>query len=112
VGRGSEVMRLSGLDDALDYTVTGRKQYINIKTLGELVNNVLPVEIRGDGVVHTVLSSHYMLAMCDEQFEAGGDLLNHYGIKLKHQFSGSGYNDDVKVFGDYFSRMYEVRARE
>ncbi|SDN50916.1 alpha-galactosidase [Acetanaerobacterium elongatum] len=112
VGRGNELLRLTGLDDHLDYTVTGRRQYVNLKTLGDLVNNVLPVEIRGDGVIHTVLSSHYMLAMCDEVFEAGGDLLNGYGIKLKHQFSGTGYNDNVKIFGDYSSRMYELKARE
>ncbi len=112
VGRGHELLRLAGLEDSVDYIVTGRRQYVNLKTLGGLVNNVLPIEIRGDGIVHTVISSHYMLALCDEVFEAGGDLLNGSGIKLKHQFSGTGYNENVKIFGDYFSRMYEIKARE
>ena len=112
VGRGNELLRLAGLEDSLDYIVTGRRQYVNLKTLGGLVNNVLPIEIRGDGIVHTVISSHYMLALCDEVFEAGGDLLNGYGIKLKHQFSGTGYNENVKIFGDYSSRMYEIKAKE
>ncbi len=110
VGRASEVLRLTGLDESLDYTVTGRKQYINIKALGGLVNNVLPVEIRGDGIIHTVLSSRYMFAMCDELYRAGGDLLCHYGIKLNHQFSGTGYNEQVRLFADYYSRMYDVET--
>ncbi len=107
-GRGSEVLQLTGLDGEKNYTVKGRKQYINVKALGELINNVLPVDIRGDGVIHTVLSSHYMFAMCDEFYRAGGDLLNHYGIKLKHQFSGTGYNEEVRLFGDYYSRVYNI----
>lgn len=107
-GRGSEVLRLTGLDDERDYTVTGRRQYVNVKALGELINNVLPVEIRGDGVIHTVLSAHYMFAMCDEFYRAGGDLLNHYGIKLKHEFSGTGYNEEVRLFGDFYSRMFDI----
>ncbi len=107
-GRGSEVLKLTGLDEQNNYTVTGRRQYINVKALGELINNVLPVDIRGDGVIHAVLASHYMFAMCDEFYRAGGDLLNHYGIKLKHQFSGTGYNEEIRLFGDYYSRIYNI----
>ena len=35
-----------------------------------------------------------------------GDVLNHAGIKLKPAFNGSGYNENVRLFPDFASRMY------
>lgn len=111
-GKGREVLRLEGIDRACDYAVTGRMQFVNVKALGELINSVLPVEIRGDGIIHTVLSEHYMLTMCDERYRAGGDLLCGYGIRLAHRFSGTGYNDEICLFGDYYSRLYDIQAQQ
>ena len=73
---------------------------------------MLPVKIRGDGVIHTVLASHYMFRMATEEYEANGDLLSEYGIKLIPQFSGTGYNDSVRIFSDYGSRLYVAEAAE
>ncbi|PKL09987.1 MAG: alpha-galactosidase, partial [Spirochaetae bacterium HGW-Spirochaetae-7] len=92
------------------FSVQGRPQYINVKAFGNLVNRVLPVKIRGDGILHTVLSSRYMFAMAAEEYRANGDLLSGYGIKLIPQFSGTGYNDSVRIFSDYGSRLYVVSA--
>jgi Alpha-galactosidase len=108
VGLGYDILKLDGLEDDKNYNVTGRKQYINVKAFGNLVNRVLPIKIRGDGVIHTVLSSHYMFGMTDEKYQAGGDLLNSCGIKLLQQFSGTGYNENIRILSDYGSRLYTI----
>ncbi|MBN2875834.1 MAG: alpha-galactosidase, partial [Spirochaetales bacterium] len=112
VGLGHDILTVPDLDEDAAYTVTGRKQYINVKAFGSLVNRVLPVKIRGDGVIHTVLSSHYMFTMADEEYVANGDVLSAYGILLIQQFSGTGYNDRVRIFSDYGSRLYLVQRRQ
>lgn len=111
VGRGQDVLTVPGLDQSRGFRVVGRTQYLNVKAFGNLVNRVLPIKIRGDGIVHTVLSSHYMFKMADESYMANGDLLSAYGIKLIQQFSGTGYNDRVRIFSDYGSRLYTIDAQ-
>lgn len=111
VGRGQDLLTVPGLDPDALFSVKGRKQYINIKAFGSLVNHVLPFKIRGDGVIHTVLSSHYMFAMAEESYEAFGDLLRSRGVTLIQQFSGTGYNERVRILSDYGSRLYLIEAK-
>ena len=110
VGRGQDVLTVPGLDPLRSFRVAGRTQYLNVKAFGNLVNRVLPIKIRGDGIVHTVLSSHYLFKMAEESYVANGDLLSAYGIKLIQQFSGTGYNDRIRIFSDYGSRLYTIDA--
>ncbi len=112
VGRGQDLLTVPGLDPDALFSVKGRKQYINVKAFGSLVNHVLPFKIRGDGVIHTVLSSHYMFSMAAEDYEAHGDLLAARGVTLIQQFSGTGYNDRVRILSDYGSRLYLLEAKE
>ena len=112
VGRGHDLLRVPGLDAGANYEVNGRPQYINIKAFGDLVNRVLPVKVRGDGIIHTVLSSYYMFSMAREQYKANGDLLSAYGIRLIQQFSGSGYNDRIRILSDYGSRLYVLEGQK
>lgn len=112
VGKGQDLLVVPGLDPELNYSVTGRTQYINVKAFGNLVNHVLPVKIRGDGLIHTVLSSHYMFRMAAEEYSVNGDLLTSCGFKLIPQFSGTGYNDSVRIFSDYGSRLYLAQAAD
>lgn len=110
VAKGYDVLKTLGLDEGLDYEIEGRAQYINVKAFGNLVNRVLPVKIRGDGMIHTLISSRYLFEMAKEHYTAGGDLLNQYGIKLIQQFSGTGYNENIRILGDYGSRLYIITA--
>jgi alpha-galactosidase len=110
VGLGQDLLRVPFLAGAGSFRVRGRKQYINVKAFGNLVNRVLPIKIRGDGLIHTALSSFYMFTMAEEEYVANGDLISAYGIKLIQQFSGTGYNDRVRIFSDYGSRLYLLEA--
>ncbi len=109
-GLGHDILTVPGLDPDAAFTVEGRPQYLNVKAFGDLVNQVLPVKIRGDGVIHTVLASRYMFRMAEERYAANGDLLADSGVKLIQQFSGTGYNDRVRLLSDYGSRLYVIKT--
>lgn len=109
-GRGQDVLAVPGLSADKNYSIRGRKQYINVKAFGNLVNHVLPFKIRGDGIAHTLISSHYMYEMAREDYTAGGDLLSGQGIVLLQQFSGTGHNDRIRILSDYGSRIYVIKA--
>jgi len=99
------------LEDEL-YEISARKQYISIKQFGNLVNQVSPVPITNDGLLQTVVNKVYMLESENEQYQVYGDLLMNAGIKLTQQFSGTGYNDQTRVMGDYASRLYVLKSQK
>ncbi len=39
-------------------------------------------------------------------------MLNEAGFKPKEQFSGCGYNEDIRVMGDFSSRIYIVESEK
>ena len=54
-----------------------------------------------------------MLARLKEEgFTVSGDVLMNAGAALKQAFSGTGFNDNVRMFGDFASRMYFLEAVE
>lgn len=110
VGRAQDLLTVPGLDPKTKYSIKGRRQFINVKAFGNLVNHVLPFKIKGDGMVHTIISSHYMYEMTEETYEAGGDILINYGIVLAQQFSGTANNDKLRILADYGSRLYILEA--
>lgn len=109
-GRTRDVLKLAGLDDALEYTVLGREQYVAVSAFGSLVKHALPVKINGEGAAMAMLSSRYLFPMVKEEYVAGGDLLNHAGLHLRQQFGGTGYSEGIRVLADFGSRTYDIRA--
>ncbi|MEG1811042.1 MAG: alpha-galactosidase [Clostridia bacterium] len=106
-----DILRLAGLRDELDYEITGRDQFVAIKTFGSLVRHALPIKLAGDGIPMALLSSRYMFPVTPERYTAGGDILNHAGIKLKQQFGGTGYNENIRILSDYGSMLYYIKAK-
>ena len=107
-----DILPMRGLDDALDYTVVGRGQYIAVSAFGSLAKHALPVKLNGEGAAMAMLSSRYLFPMTPESYAAGGDMLNRAGLHLVQQFGGTGYNDQIRVLGDYGSRIYEIKAAQ
>lgn len=110
-GHTRDVLRLSRLDESAVFTVEGRPQYLSVKSFGGLVKHVMPVKLKGDGVPLTVLSARYMYRETEESYSAGGDVLVRAGVCLKQQFGGTGYTGDVRVLGDFGSRIYYICAK-
>ena len=103
-------LRFAGLCEKQEYRVTARSQVIDIRTFGSLINQILPVKVNTSGHLMHAAADFYMMPCESEQYTAGGDLLMHAGIRQKQAFTGTGYNDDVRLMPDFSSRMYYVAA--
>lgn len=103
-------IRTVGLSEDACYHVYNVQLKINIREFGDLINQVAPVHIKKDSLVHKTISRFYRMNGEVEDYVLTGETLNNAGIKLTQAFGGTGYNDDTRLFKDYASRMYFIEA--
>jgi alpha-galactosidase len=106
---GHEVLRLAGLEEGTEYALESREQFLNVRTLGDLINNVLPVKIKQNGLVHNAIADNYLYSLGSETVTARGDQLMYAGFRPHAQFSGTAHNENVRLVGDFGSRMYHLK---
>lgn len=102
--------KAKGLDEAEQYHFYNRKLKYNIKDFGELVNTASPVHIKQGSLIQEVASRFIKMDGETEDYVAYGDTLMYSGVKLKPAFSATGYNDNVRFYQDFGSRMYFMEA--
>lgn len=101
-----EYYRPNGLNPEARYHFYNRSLKYNVKEFGDLVNTVAPVHIRQDSVAHKLIAKFVKMDGEAESFCAYGDALMYAGVKLKQAFGGTGYNEQIRHFPDFASRMY------
>jgi alpha-galactosidase len=104
-----EQFSAKGLDPEKTYHLYNRDLRYNIKAFGGLVNTASPVHIKQDSIVHNVLARFVTMPGETEDYTVSGSVLMNGGLKLKQAFSGSGYNDEVRFFPDFGSRLYFMK---
>ena len=82
----------------------------NIRNFGDLINTASPVHVKQDSHFHYVLSKFITMPGEKEDLLATGRLLADAGVALKQGFAGTGYNEDVRYFQDFSSRLYFMKA--
>jgi len=106
---------LAMLDPNKTYKITKRDQYFNLDTFGYLVKHALPIKLNAKGLLFHLLKNRYLFkSETDEQIFKGDILINH-GFIPKQKYIGTGYNDNIRLMGDFGSRLYyisEVRNEE
>lgn len=95
-----------GLDVDKTYNLYNRDLRYNIKEFGDLVNTASPVHIRQDSIVHNILAKFVTMPGEKEAAAVSGSLLMEGGYKLKQGFGATGYNEEVRFFQDFGSRLY------
>lgn len=107
-----EYYRAKGLVPDLQYHFYNRALKYNVKEFGDLVNTVSPIHIKQDSLVHNVVAKFVKMNGETEDCYAFGDALMYSGVKLKQSFGGTGYNDEVRYFPDFASRVYFMEVVE
>lgn len=105
-------LRLQGLDPQATYHITNRKLTINLKVFGDLVNRTLPIHVKKDSPLYHIICKAIQKESETEDMVATGTVLNEMGIQLKQGFLGLGYNENVRLFQDYASRIYILKKEE
>ncbi|MDD3402059.1 MAG: alpha-galactosidase [Hespellia sp.] len=106
----TEPFRMMGLDPKQKYRITSREQMIDIRCVGSLINQVLPVKVDSAGILVHVAADHYMLPCEKEEYTAYGDLLMEAGLQQKQRFMGTGYNEHTRMMPDYSARIYVLET--
>ena len=100
------------IEDAV-YHVEVRPQKIDIKTFGDLLNRVLPVNVNTEGNLVNGISHIYAMKTECEAYDITGAALNAGAIRLKPQWHGTGWDEQsVRLLGDFGSRVYHFKMKE
>lgn len=106
------VFKARGLATDKKYHFTNKLQVFDVREFGDLINTIAPIHIKQGGVIHNVAAQFVKMNSEVEDYEVMGAVLNQVGIRLKQGFGGVGFNDDVRLFQDYASRLYIMEEVE
>ncbi len=107
-----EVIDMYMLDKNLTYEIKNRKQYFNLDKFGYLVKHALPIKLNHNGILFHILKNNYLYEVEKEEQTVPGDILVNKGFIPKQNFLGTGINENVRLMGDFGSRLYYFKALE
>lgn len=102
-----DVLSVKGLDEKSGYIFKSVPQRLFISGFGGLLKHLLPVKLPEDGFIFRLLNRHYTLKDGETEFSASGAALSA-GVKPGGAFVGTGYDKNLRMWGDYGSQMYTV----
>ncbi len=100
-----------GLDPEKTYRFYNISQRVDIKQFGSLVNTIAPFHVKQDSMVHNMIAKAVNMKGEAEDAVASGMVLMSTGVALKPAFSGTGFNENVRVFPDFSLRMYFMESQ-
>ena len=105
---GYERLHVAGLDAQTQYQLDSRPQLLRVGDFGSLLRHVLPVKLNPNGLAVQTADSYYKMYDGQQTVTASGAAYSA-GIMLAPRFSGTGYNADGRMQGDFGSNVYFVR---
>ncbi|MEE1114490.1 MAG: alpha-galactosidase, partial [Eubacterium sp.] len=107
-----QAYRAVGLIPEARYHFYNRPRKQDIRNFGDLINTASPIHVKQDSALQRVLARFVtMPGEKEDRFVSGAALMNS-GVKLAQAFSATGYNEEVRYFQDFSSRMYYMDADE
>ena len=102
-----DILRILPAEDGKRYTMKTVRSYLRIARFGSLIKHISPIALRSDGFILRTVDRHFALTDGEESYTCSGEALQS-GIPLAMQYSGTGYNQNIRVTGDFGSTMYTV----
>ena len=102
-----DTMRILSAENGKTYQVKSVKQYLRIGRFGSLVKHISPVNIRSDGAIMRFVDRNFSMVDGQESYVSSGEALQS-GISLVMQYSGTGYDSNLRILGDGGSTAYTV----
>ncbi len=104
-----DIIYLKGLESKKLYSVTSVKTKVDLKAFGSLIKLVVPFRIKVDGKIHNLICQLYKPNNGYEEYLIYGKALALAGLRLNQQFMGTGFNNKVRVLGDFGSQLYLIK---
>lgn len=105
-----ESFRTKGLLEETTYSFTNLPEKKDIRQFGDLINTMAPIHVKPDSLLHNTIAKFVHMDGETEEYVVTGSVLNECGVRLKQSYSGTGYSGEVRLFQDYHSRMYFLKA--
>lgn len=102
---------MKGLDTKKNYHIATKPQRLYLERFGGLARHVLPVKLNPDGLILRTANKVYALQDCVEEYQGSGAMLES-GILLNNQFVGTGYDEEIRVLGDFGSNLYVTKEEK
>jgi alpha-galactosidase len=103
-----DVIRVRGLNDEL-YSIANFPERLDLKRFGGVINLVSPIRLKIGGKFYNFICKVYRPSGEKESYLVYGPAFSDVGVRLNSQFMGTGFTFDVRVLGDFGSRMYEIK---
>ena len=91
--------------------IESKPQSVYVKVFGGLVKHLLPVALDPDGYLLRTVNRLYCLSDCAEHYEVDGAALST-GVLLNNQYMGTGYNQSIRLLGDFGSTLYVTKKEK
>ena len=102
------VLKPAGLDPDIKYHLEGREMKFDLREFGGLVNYVAPVHVKQDGFLHKLIAKFYKMNAESEKHDMYGDAMMYAGVHLRSAFASGGYNENMRYYPDFGSRIYTI----
>ena len=106
---GNDILPLAGLCFDKRYRIQTKPQRVFLRRFGGLVNHLLPVSINPNGALFRWADRFYAMRDSVETYTASGATLLQ-GVHLNNQFVATGYNERIRMLGDFGSNLYSIDA--
>lgn len=105
-------LRCFGLKDDTLYAYKTRKESIPLRKFGSLINYVSKVHINPDGMMISFLSKRMDMKSEEDIGVVSGRCLSSLGPVLSQEWSGVGYDEDIRLMSDFGSRLYLIEEKK
>lgn len=99
-------LKTKGLDETKTYHFTNRPFQFHVSEFGDLINDVSPIHIKQDSLIHHLIDRAMPMNGEVEDHVATGSLFNKAGVILMPSFASTGYDEETRFFPDFASRIY------
>ena len=103
-----DTLRILSAEAGKRYAVNSVKQYLRIGRFGSLVKHIAPVHVKSDGALMRFVDRNFAMVDGRESYVSSGEALQS-GISLAMQYSGTGYDPNLRILGDGGSTLYEIQ---
>ena len=105
------VLKPLGLEPSYKYHLEGREMNFDVRDFGGLINYVAPFHIRQDGFLHRTIARFYKMKSESESHDMYGDAMMYAGVHLRSAFASGGYNENMRFYPDFGSRIYTIEKK-
>ncbi len=102
------VLKLKGLDEESKYHMEGREISFDVRDFGGLINYIAPFHVKQDGFIHKTVAKFYKMKAEKETHDMYGDAMMYAGVHLRSAFASGGYNENMRYYPDFGSRIYTI----